>query len=183
MSETRDAIAEALALNRRLAATLLVRKQELEAALAAAPGDERAAGLTAELEGVERDYQSALKEIQELRKLGANAGAIDARAVVASVTNRDPVLQSNEERALDAARAHIAELGAEAALGDALDDELEPATAPTARAAAPKPLSRDDADAQARSEFEAMRARRQGTPAASDPAAPPAAPKPPKKTL
>src|SRR4051812_13944902 len=116
MSETRDAIAEALALNRRLAAKLLVRKQELEAALAAGPGDAQAAGLTAELEGVERDYRAALAEVAELRRLGANAGAIDARVVVAGIMDRDPVLQSDEERALDAARAHIAELGAEAEL-------------------------------------------------------------------
>jgi hypothetical protein len=152
MSDTRDAISEALALNRRLAATLLVRKQELEAA-------PPSAGVTAELEGVERDYRAALAEIDALRRLGANAGAIDARAVVAGVMERDPVLQSHEERALDAARAHIAELGAQAELGAGPGDE----TAETAEAPA-KPLSREDADAQARSEFEALRARKQGTP-------------------
>ena len=148
MSETRDAISEALALNRRLAATLLVRKQELEAA-----GDP---SLAAELAGVEHDYRAALAEIDALRRLGADAGAIDARAVVAGVMERDPVLQTNEERALDAARAHIAELGAEAELGATPGDE-------PAEAAEAAPLA-ERADAQARSEFEALRARRQGPP-------------------
>jgi hypothetical protein len=148
MSDARDAVADALALNKRLAANLLVRKQELEAELAAGPPDEAAAErLNAELALVNADYQKALAELAELRRLGGEASVNAARAVVSAALNPDPLLQSHEERALENARAGLAELGVEAELAG------EP-PAP--------PRSREQADADARAEFEALRARRDG---------------------
>jgi hypothetical protein len=167
MSDARDAVAEALALNKRLAASLLVQKQELEAELANVRSEGRAEAITAELARVDAAYRSALAELAELRKLGGQAVANEARAVVAGGLPGDPVLQTHEERALDAARAHLAELEVQAGLSDAPDEAAPAAAAPT----------REQADAQAREEFEALRAKR----GAPDAPAPP--PTRPKKTL
>jgi hypothetical protein len=169
MSDARDAVAEALALNRRLAATLLVKKQELEAQLAAGPSTERAAVAAAELADVDAQYRSALAEINELRKLGDQALVNEARAVAAdALPDGDPVATSYEDRALAAAREHILELDAQAGLG-------APAEQPAPRTAA---KSREEAEQEARAEFEALRARRAGE------TAPEPGPKPrPKKTL
>jgi mannose-6-phosphate isomerase-like protein (cupin superfamily) len=62
----------------------------------------------------------------------------------------DPVEQTLEEAALARARAHLAELDAEAALGD----ENPPASPPPAPA-----QTREEADAEARAEFERLRDR------------------------
>jgi hypothetical protein len=169
MSDARDAVAEAVALNRRLAATLLVRKQELEAQLAAGPSTERAAVAAAELADVEAQYRSALAEITELRKLGDQALVNEARAVAAHALPGDLVATSYEDRALAAAREHILELDALAGLGAEVPERPTPATAAK---------SREEAEREARAEFEALRARRAGEPA------PAPGPKPrPKKTL
>lgn len=170
MSDARDAVAEALALNRKLAASLLVRKQELEAKLAAGPAAERAELVAAELAGVETQYRDALAEMAELRKLGEQARANTARAAVAESLASDPVLISHEDRALAAAREHILELDAQASLGDRPAERAAPAAARK---------SRDEAEREARAEFEALRARRAGE-GAPDPASPPPRP---KKTL
>ena len=168
MSDARDAVAEALALNRRLAATLLVKKQELEAQLAAGPSTERAAVVAAELADVEAQYRSALAEINALRKLGDQALVNEARAVAADALPGDPVATSYEDRALAAAREHILELDAQAGLGAEAERPAPPAA----------PKSREEAEREARAEFEALRARRTGEPA------PEPGPKPrPKKTL
>ena len=168
MSDARDAVAEALALNRRLAATLLVRKQELEAQLAAGPSTERAAVAAAELADVEAQYRGALAEINELRMLGDQALVNEARAVAADALPGDPVATTHVDRALAAAREHILELDAQAGLGAPAE---RPAPATVAK-------SREEVEREARAEFEALRARRAGEPA------PAPGPKPrPKKTL
>ena len=180
MSDARDAVSEALALNQRLAATLLVQKQELEAELATAPGEERAAALTGELERVDASYRAALAEIAELRRLGAGAGADEARAVVAAALNRDPVLQTDEERALAGAREHLSELEAQLRLGDESAGAADESEAP---ASPPSKKTREQADAEARAEFEALRARRAAPPPAPATDAPPSPPRLPKKTM
>ena len=168
MSDARDAVAEALALNRRLAATLLVKKQELEAELAAGPPTDRAAVAAAELADVDAEYRNALAEIAELRVLGDQARGNAARAEVAEALASDPVATTHEERALTAAREYILELDAQASLGAGPAEQPAPATAAK---------SREEADREARAEFEALRARR-------DEPAPEPDPKPrPKKTL
>jgi len=180
MSDVRDAISQALALNQRLAAKLLVQKQALEAELAAGPAEGRAEAVAAELASVDAGYRSALAEIAELRKLGARAGVDEARALAASLLDGDPVLQTHEERALAGAREHLAELEAQASLGEA---SAAPADAQVAPAARP-PTTREQADAEARAEFEALRARRGAGPAPA-PGAEPDAPPParPKRTM
>lgn len=169
MSDARDAVAEALAVNRRLAATLLVKKQELEAELAAGPPTDRAALAAAELADVDGEYRNALAEIAELRKLGEQARGNAARTAVAEALARDPVATTDEERALAAARQYILELDAQASLGAGPAEQPAPATAAK---------SREEADREARAEFEALRARRAGEPA-PEPGPPPR----PKKTL
>ena len=169
MSDARDAVAEALVLNRKLAASLLVKKQELEAELAAGPAAARAELLASELADVESGYRDALAEMAELRRLGEQARANVARAVVADSLASDPVLTSHEDRALAAAREHIRELEALASLGDQ----------PAERAAPAARKSREETEQEARAEFEALRARRAGE-SAPEPASRPARP---KKTL
>src|SRR5262245_26876489 len=171
MGDASEAVAEALRLNRHLAATLLVKKQELESELAAGPAAGRAAVVAAELARVDAEYRVALAEIDQLRALGEKARADADRAVVAGALTKDPILVTEEERALDAARRHILELEAQA-------DLVSPGADRPAPRAAPAPKTREEADREARAEFEALRARR-----ADDAAAEPR-PKPrPKKTL
>jgi hypothetical protein len=154
VSDAKDAVAEALALNRRLAASLLVRKQELEAELAAGPTGGRAEALAAELASVDADHRTAMAEIAELRRLGGRVAEEEARAPVDAADPMDLALEGHEQRALDAVRAHIAELEAQAGLtespGQAAPDE--------------KPLTGEEADEQARAEFEALRAKRRSPP-------------------
>jgi hypothetical protein len=169
MSDARDAVAEAMALNRRLAATLLVRKQELEAELAAGPPTERAALAAAELADVDAQYRDALAEIAELRKLSDQARGGAARGAAAAALPGDPVATTEVERALAAAREHILELDAQASLGTERGER--PAMAPAAK-------SSEEADREARDEFEALRARREEEPA-PEPSQRPL----PKKTL
>jgi len=169
VTDARDAVAEALALNRRLAATLLVKKQELEAELAAGPPTDRAALLAAELADVDGEYRNALAEIAELRKLGDQALVNEARAAAGEALPGDPMATTHVERALAAAREHILELDAQASLGAEPAEQSAPATAAK---------SREEADREARAEFEALRDRRAAEPA------PEPGPKPrPKKTL
>jgi hypothetical protein len=168
MSEAKDAVGKALVLNRRLAATKLVRKEELEAELARLRGgsDPDAAQIEAlegELAETEAALQAALAEIRELERMGRGIDAGVARAQVDAALNPDPVLKSPEEDALDRVREHIGGLDAEVRLADELAER------PRAR-----PATQDEADAEARAKFEELRAQR----GLSD------APRPPsKKTL
>jgi len=177
MSDAKDAVAEALALNRRLAAARLVRRDELDAELArlrrardeaaaagggpeAAELDARIAAAATERAAATHDLDHAVAEIKELEKLGRSADATAARAVVAAATTpSDPLIQSPEERALASARAHLAELEAQARLGDELG-AAEREAAGEVPAPAAQPLSPAEADAQALEAFKALRARR-----------------------
>src|SRR5688500_9232385 len=120
MGDNTDAVAQALALARRLAASRLIRKEELEAELNRLRGerptlpageladavDARIAALGGELAAADHDLKAALREVDELRKLGRQAKEIDAGvpAALASAASGDPVLRSAEENALDNAR-------------------------------------------------------------------------------
>jgi hypothetical protein len=195
MSDATDAVRDARIANKQLAAKHLARKQDLEAELAklrgqrdsfdaaadptlAADFDARIADRTTQLQAATYDYQQALKELGELDRLATKALGLDARVIAASGT--DPLIRSNEQIALDNVRERGAELDAHGKLDQELaelDGSAAPKLAPT-----PKP-SREAADAAAKAEFEALRARRQApAPASDDP--PADAPKsPPKKTL
>ena len=203
MSDALDAVSEAMARTRKLAAGRQIRKDEIEAELAqwkgerarlegagsdpqvtemAAALDARIAALAAELAAVQADLAAAQTEMANLRKLGDQARTVDARAVIASATSHDPVLRSLEDEALERARAHVAELDAEVRLGKELGGEVPAPAAPA------KPVvSRDAADAEARAAFEALRAKRgqggQGGGNEPEPDGDPPAPPRPKKTL
>src|SRR5262245_36054132 len=125
MSDATDAVAEAMARTRRLAASRTVRKEEIQAELAkrkeqrasladldgaeaeALRGelDARIAALASELAVADGELRAAMTEIAELEKLAGQARVAGARAVVAAAADADPVLRSPEETALDNARA------------------------------------------------------------------------------
>ncbi len=189
-----DAVAEAIALNKHLAATKVVRKDELAAELAdlrklraQSPGDEAAidARIEAaefEMVGLDLQLKNVMREIDELRKLGRGLPAAVARAQVNAILHPDPVLQSPEQAVLERTRENIGNLDVQARLGDELAALDKPDRAP-----APKPLSKADADAEARAKFEQLRAQRTGGgPGASagDSSSDEPPPRPPsKKTL
>jgi hypothetical protein len=188
MSDATDAVAEAITQNRRLAAKHLVRKQDLEAELAklrgqhvddpalAAEVDARIAAATTELQAATYDYQAALAELAALDRLGYQARKLEVDTIAASL-RPDPLSRAPEDIALANVREHAADLDAQVRLADELGER--PAPAPK-----PAPPSREEADANARREFEALRARRTGSSAPSDPEAdPPDPPARPKKTL
>jgi len=146
MTDARDAVAEALARTRRVAAGRLVRKDELEAELAkrkeqraglegiegpeaealARDLDARIAAVAGELATVTAELRDAQAEIANLTKLGRDAPAAAARATVAAATERDPILRSPEEIALDNARAHISELESQVKANEELAKEEPP---------------------------------------------------------
>ncbi len=183
MSDADDAVAAAMAATRKVAASRLVRKEELDAELArlrsdrarvdaAAPGpegeplrqelDARIAAASGELATVAAEYQAAVGEMAELRKL-----AWKARAPAIPTTGGDPVVRTPEETALDNARAHVLDLEAQARVGEEL------AGAP-ARETPGAPPSRADADAEAMAAFKALRDKRDKPP---DPQGNPTSPK------
>jgi hypothetical protein len=155
MSDPDDAVAAALAANRRLAASRLVRKQEIEAELArlrdarSEAGAARMETLSLELATVTAEYEGAVAEMDALRKLARTAAA-----PAIGLAERDPIVRSAEEIALDNARAHIADLVAQAELGEADAKAIDP----TEVASTPPA----DADAEARAAFEELRAKRGG---------------------
>jgi hypothetical protein len=157
MSDAIDALSKAMELNKRLAATKLVRKQELEAELErlrAAGADETA--VSAELAETERELAAAKAEIAELRRLAAQSRG---PAAVAALMADDPVLLSPEQAALERAREHIHETAALVDLDS--DDISDDATLPAGSPAAPKLPTRDQADADARAKFEELRKKRE----------------------
>jgi hypothetical protein len=201
MGDADDAVAVAVAATKRVAASRLIRKEELDAELAKlkadrarvaaeAPGPEgdelrqeldgRIAAASGELATVAAEYQTALAEIADLKKLAWKAKA----PPVPGATSDDPLVRSPEEIALDNARAHLRDLEAQARVGDELrgtpaapPTTTTTATAPTTPAPAPAPPSREDADAQALAAFKELRDKH-GKPAGGG--MPPA---PPKKTI
>ena len=135
-----DEIDNAKRLNRQLAARCLVRVQDAEARIAKEGTSE---ALETELAAARYDYEAALKELKELDRLAGKALAADAQAVMSD--DSDDLVQ----RALDNARDHIANLGAQVKLNDELAPAPEPAATP------------EDPDEAARKQFEALRS---GTP-------------------
>lgn len=117
MSTSRDAIAEAVALSRKLAASHLVRRDEIDADLAAAPDEARRAALQAERATVEADLQAALREIKELQRL---ANTADAAVVPGVGIEEDPLTPSAETAALENVRAHIRSLESQVRVNDEL---------------------------------------------------------------
>jgi len=151
MSDASDAVALAVARTQKLAASRLVRKEELSAELekrrrdradldALPDGDEvvslkkdvdaRIAALTTELAAVEADIASARAELAKLKKLGADATINEARAAVAAATaERDPLAPEN--LALENVREHIADLDAQARINKELAEAVtEPSPPP-----------------------------------------------------
>ncbi len=147
MSDAADAVARAVLANRKLAASLLVRKQELEAELAAPGLGGAADALRAELATVEAQLQAALAELASVQRLGKELPHEGARAVVRSAADVDPLERTLEVAALDRVRDHLAELEAEVRLGDE--------RAPRAR-----PPTPEEAEADARRQLEELRAKR-----------------------
>lgn len=150
MSEASDALAEAMVLNRRLAASRIVRRDEIETELkrlrSGPEGPEVAArieALTSELGLVQAEYDAALAEIAELRKLAPRVGAS-----VPPTGEADDL----EGSALDAARRHVSELVSRAGLGDA--------PAPDLSTAGPGRPSATEAEARARAELAELKAKR-----------------------
>lgn len=146
MTDASDAIPKAVALNKKLAASLLVRKEELEEKISRAEGG-AVETLTSELAGVQQQLASALAEIAELRRLANDGRATNAQ--IASLMDSDPLVPTPEERALQLAREGIAETEAMA--------ELSHDGANAAETTPMKKPSQADADEQARKEFDALR--------------------------
>jgi hypothetical protein len=162
MSDATEAVAEAITMNKRLAARHLVHVEELDAEIAAlkrereaadadraAQIDERLAAATTELAAAKLDYKAALAELAELDRLRGKAQAADARSIVADIQG-DPVVRSAEQIALDNVREHAADLDAHLKLAEELGEKPP--------APAPKP-SAEEADEAARREFEALRSK------------------------
>jgi hypothetical protein len=150
-----DDVAKAIALNKTLAARHLMRRDELEAELAtlkeAGPSPALDARL-AELAEVEGGYRAALAEIRDLEKLARTP------ALVLATDDTAPFERTAEDQALENVRDHIGSLDAQARVAE----ELRP-TPPPAKA------SREDAEAQARAEFEELRNKRPETPVTGRP--------------
>jgi hypothetical protein len=124
MSSARDAVAEAIAQNRRLAASRLVRRDEIDAALAAETDEARRAALAAERVTVEAELAATLKEINELLRMARQAPA--AAVSAAAAAEEDPLTPSAEMAALDNVRAHIRSLEAQVKVNEELRRVDEP---------------------------------------------------------
>lgn len=152
MSDAADAVARAVVANRKLAAGLLVRKQALEAELAAGGQGAAADALRAELAAVEVQLAAALAELAAVQKLGRDLPHEEARAVVSSATTEvDPLERTLEADALDRVRGHLADLEAEL--------RLVQERAPEAR-----PPTPEEAEADARRQLEELRAKHKPKP-------------------
>lgn len=126
MSTSRDAVAEAIAQNRRLAASRLLRRDELDAELAAETDETRRAALQAERATVEGELKTTLAEINQLLRLARQAPLAPGVAVTEDQA-QDPLTPSAEMAALDSVRAHIRSLEAQVRVNDELRRVNEPA--------------------------------------------------------
>jgi len=145
MSDPSDSFSEAVSLNKKLAARLLVRKEQLVDDIASARA--RGAGvetLTSELASTEQEFAGALAEVAQLRRLAAKG---PSAAAIRAAVESDPLTPSLEDAALERAREGIAETEIEASL---TPDSPRASSAP----AKPSPAK---ADEQARQEFERLR--------------------------
>jgi hypothetical protein len=157
MSEARDALAEAMALTKKLAAGRLARRDALEEELTRLEAEgapaERIAAVSAELAGVKGELASAIAEIKELERL-AGVERANAARVISGEIGGDPIIRTAEETALDNVREHLKDLEAEIKLADEL--------APTQEKQEP-PTSREDGDAKALAEFQERRSKSKKT--------------------
>jgi erythromycin esterase-like protein len=175
--DAKDAVAKAVARLKALAASRLVEKQELEARIAElAEGDPQIPALAAELAAADQEYRGAMAEIVELRKLADQAEHAAARGVVSGDADTDPFIKAPEDVALDNVRGHLRDLEGRIKVNEELRRMEEPA--PAEKPPAPAP-SREERDAAARAEFEALRAKREQPDDPEDP--PPAGPR--KRTI
>jgi hypothetical protein len=140
-----DDIAKAVALQKKLAASLMVRRDDLELALKAR-GD--SPELRAELEEVKAELAIALTEIKQLQKLAGDAKIAEAKGDLLAHDDTDPFIRTPEDIALENVREHARSLEAQVKVNDELGGAPE----------APATPSKEDADAKARAEFEALRA-------------------------
>jgi hypothetical protein len=113
-----DAVAEAIALHRRLAAGRLVRRDEIDAELAATHDEARRAALQAERATVEGELRAALAEINDLMRLARVAQSAPLPAVPGG--GDDALVLSPEMAALDNVRAHIRDLEAQVRVNEEL---------------------------------------------------------------
>lgn len=126
MSTSRDAVAEAIAQNRRLAASRLVRRDEIDAELAAETDEARRAALQAERATVESELQATLAEINQLLRLARQA-PLAPGAAVTDAAEEDPLAPSAEMAALDRVREHIRSLETQVRVNEELRRVDEPA--------------------------------------------------------
>ena len=181
MSDAKDAVKSAKGANARLAASCLARRDELAAAVAGlekqrAEADalvqagigaeaeailrtveERLAKKRIELEAAKYDLKQAVGELGTLDRMAGKAASVDAQAAAAAVLDRDPLIQSPEERALENVRGHIADTDAHVRLNAELASE--PALSSAAPVDAPAGASSKIDEAEARARFEALRER------------------------
>jgi hypothetical protein len=210
---TKDAIAEARARIKKIAASMLVRKESLESeqrrldddrarvereleacgddaarksAIEQMRGElrERLAAKNDELAVAEKDYRDALAQIEELGRLARTAERAELRAVVDSARAPDLDERSAEDIALANVREHIENLEARADLERELSGDSSSRTARVRDRAAERARS----EADARSELEALKAKRRdrtaGDPeSGSDDEAPKGGNVGPKRTL
>jgi hypothetical protein len=139
MSDAKDAIDEARIKIKRLAASMLARKDSLEKERSAAQdGSERAAQLDEAIATADQDYRDALSEMLELAKLAKETERAEQRALIdGGSTDR-----SAADIALENVRDHIGQLEARAELEEELAGktparaarEARPTTSPEERA-------------------------------------------------
>jgi hypothetical protein len=117
MGDDLDAMADAMALNKKLAARLIVRKEELEAEIAKGGAGE---ALAAELATTEQELAAAKKEMAELRKLAQERGEAPMKAfqreaaLDAEVSGATAVKKPTREEADELARQEFEALRAQA---------------------------------------------------------------------
>jgi len=209
-------IAEAKKQLKRAAAALMVKRDETRAEVAAleekaaqlADGEARAqaageAALLAEvrtargdveerlalqrdlLATLEHDLSESLRELEALDGVASEGERARLMSQVARLTGSDPFAISPEARALENARDGIAELEARLEVEREMAADADSARDLERRLAA---LDREDRDAAARAELEALKAKRRGAAkpepsAEADASDDPAPSKRPKRTL
>jgi hypothetical protein len=188
MDDADDAIARAMAGQRQLAARSVVRRDELQpqlekaraqraeiepllasdadAASLAKELDERIDALEGELALVEGHLSGAQKEMAALKGLKGDAAVQRARAIAASVLDKDPFMRSTEDVALTNVRQHIGDRAREADLNDELSGRTKAF-----------PQTPEDKEAEARRMYEELKAKRKNAPAPDEGEPPPSRPK------
>jgi hypothetical protein len=194
MSDTKDVIQDARIRIKKIAASMLARKEGLEKerarldkertriaqqieAFSASEDtalkaqldeglsdlDQRIAMKDEEIATAEKDQQDAMNELSELARLAKDADRAELRAIVDSAQPAALDDRSAEDIALENVRTHIENLEARADL----DAELSKRTAKSERA-----VNKAIAEADAKRELEALKAKRKSAPTEKAPAEP-----------